>query len=199
MSVNPIVMLCVGKFRCRSEPRCLANPLFVAWPQTPRPHERLVIEASRDEPPECTAHRHEIEPDARPAVDASRYQAIVELHFGGACVGHRECTAFQLHERIGLLDTKSEHASRTVVFPASPNDVDAVGEQGGSKGIADASLVTTTVEDKCHGRLGTVPTCVRTPCNAHSYSPGARSFTLYTAVMRYVTVSRSTLNQRRHP
>ena len=119
---------------------------LVEMPAAMRPHERLVVEACRNQPVGDIDDGSGIEPDAGPAVHAGRSQSLVKLDPGGLQVGHAPIPGLELHQRIRLLGARGQNSPRPVVLEAATDQVHAVCEQGRCKGVSRKSRQQFAVE-----------------------------------------------------
>ena len=106
-----------------AETRCIADHFFVLRPELARPHERLVVEARRNEARELLVDRHAIVLDVRLRVHARRDESLIQLDFRRARIRHRVRAGFELHDCIRLFDTRRHDAARPVILPAARDEV----------------------------------------------------------------------------
>ena len=127
--VGLVVGLRIRSGRGMSEPRHAPDEVLVLHPPLPGPHEGLVVEPGGDQGGEQTVHRTGVEPDARPAILARGGQTVVDLHLRRPRIRLAGGADAELNERVGLLDPIGDHAARTVVLEAAPDQAHTVGEQ----------------------------------------------------------------------
>lgn len=146
----------------------LADLLFVLRPQIARPHERLVVEARRQEARELLHHRHPVVLERRLRVYARRDEPLIQLDLGRARVRHRVRAGFELHDGVRLVDARRHDPARTVVLEAARDEVHAVGEQRRRERVALEALIRAAVEREGE-RLCAVdaPACAESVFLAH--------------------------------
>ncbi len=113
-----------------------------------RPHEGLVVEAGGKERREHVVHRAEVATERWPMVLALRLESVGELDLGGAQIGGEARAGPDADECIGLIRPRRQDAARAVIFERTPDEMHAVGEQGGSERIAGEAFVSLAVERK---------------------------------------------------
>ena len=87
MSVHPVVFVGVRGPRRLPKSRRLANYPFICLPHTAGPHERLVIEAGRQESGQLAVNGCEVMIHTGPAVHTLQDHTIGEVHLRGPEVG----------------------------------------------------------------------------------------------------------------
>ncbi len=148
MAVLVLVGVGVRRARAAAHPGGVADHVLVAQPPAGRgrPHERLVVEARREQPREHVVERADVEAHRRPAVLARGDETGVELDLRGARVGLGARAARELHQRVGLVGARGGDAARPVVLEAAGDEMHAVGEQRRGERVARAALVADAVE-----------------------------------------------------
>ncbi len=143
-----VVAIRVHVFGRFAETRCVADHFFVFRPELARPHEGLVVEASRNKPGDLLVHRHAIVLDARLGIHARGDQPLIQLDLGGTRIGHRISAGFKLNHGIRFCHVGRHNAARPVIFPAARNEMHAVRKQRGGERITLMALVCLAVEGK---------------------------------------------------
>src|SRR6185312_2020902 len=147
--------------------------LIDAPPGPVRAHEGLVIEARADERREEAVQRAKIGLERRPAILAGRDKPVVKLDLGRAQVrGEAGGLALKGDERVRLLRPGAEDPARPVIFERPPDEMDAVGDEGGSERVAGIALVEEAVETEGERpRAVDEPQPVQTKRLAHAPGP----------------------------
>ena len=205
--IRLVVAIEVRPRRRASESRSAANEILVPHPPLGRPHEGLVVEPRGNQGAEQTVYRPDIECQARPAVLARCGQALVNIDLGRPRIRLSSHAGAELNEGVGFLDPVGHHPARTVILEAAADQAHPVREKRGSEGVAGIAGVPLAVEGEIDGCPAIDVSAVRKPepCARHRLLPGGReslggdSPMRYTAVISWVTVSRSTLNHRPQP
>src|SRR6187402_622452 len=93
----------IGRRGRAAHARDFAYPLFVSEPQRRWPHERLVVEAGRQQPREKIVDTAHVEADGRPAILASGDESIVKLDLRRAQIRFGSRAGFELDKRVRLV------------------------------------------------------------------------------------------------
>ena len=178
----------------------LADQGFIdLFPEAGRPHEGLVVKAGAQERREQPVDRADIEPERGPAVLAAGVKPVLQLDHRGARVGFRASAGAGCYQRIGFCRTRREDAARAVIFEAAADELDAVGEQRRGQRIARMAGERLSVESEVD-RAGAVDLSAGGEAMAaHAAPPSLASAASTTLFTLCVTVSRSTISQRRQP
>ena len=113
------------------------------------PHEGLVVEAGADERREEVIDRAEVECERRPAVLAYGAEAVIKFDLGRAQVWRDPAgSASQGDERIRLLGAGAQDPARPVIFERAPDEMHAVGYEGGGERVAGIALIEQAVESE---------------------------------------------------
>jgi hypothetical protein len=167
-----VVAVCIARVRRGAEARRRANFLFVFRPPFARPHEGLVVEAGRQKARELLVDRHPVVFEARLRIYAMGNQPLIQLDFGGACIGHRILAALQLHDRIRFRHVGADNAARPVILEAASNEMHAVGEQRRGQRIALKALIRTAIKGEFQrNRAIDAPAGAQTVVLAHGCLP----------------------------
>ena len=150
--VHPVVGIRIRAVRHATEARHVAQEAFRSHPQPRRSHEGLVVEARRQEPTESASGTLEKRCDG-----GSRFESIVQLDLRRAQIRDARGPVAQLHDGVGFLGTVAHDAPGPGVFETSGHDVHAVGEQGGSQGVARAALEPLAIEREGQGPSALYP------------------------------------------
>ena len=94
----------------------MANDMFIAHPHRGRPHEGLVIEASRKEARQQRIHRADIEFQRGCAVLALGIQPLKQLNLRGAQIGFGIGTPAKPYQRVRFLRPTPKNSARAVIF-----------------------------------------------------------------------------------
>ena len=181
MPVHPVVGVRVGRVgrdaQAGGGPQCRLIELL---PEALGPHEGLVIKAGDQDGGGEAVDGADVELDAREAIDARRRQARVKLDFGRAQVRLGVGALLELHQCIRLLVARGKHAARAVILEAACDEVDAIGEQGGSEGVACVALQLPAVEREVQRPHSVDAACadearIARPRAAHLAPPGGSS------------------------
>ena len=121
--------------------------LVEALPGLLRPHEGLVVEASREHRRHAVVHRPHVEGERRPAVLRGGIEPVIDLLHGRPHV-RLPARGIAPHpdERVRFLRTRREDAARPVVLERPPDEMDAVGEKRRGERIAGERRVARPVE-----------------------------------------------------
>ena len=205
--VRLVVAVGIRPGRSASEPRRAPDEVLVLHPPRRRPHEGLVVEPGGNQWAEHAVHGPHVEFQVRPAVLARRPKAIVDLDLRRPCIRLPRSAGSELDERVGLLGTIGDHSAGAVILEAAPEQAHAVGEKRGGECVTGEARVPFVVEREVHrlcaidsspGGKTEVPVRHR-PVPDEVDARGGFSPMRYTAVISWVTVSRSTLNHRPQP
>ena len=205
--VRLVVGVRIRSGRGTTKPRRATDEVLVLHPPLSGPHECLVVEPGGNHGAEQTVHRAGVEPHARPAVLACGGQTVVDLHLGRPRIRLADRAGAELNQRVGLLDSVSDDPARAVILEAASDQAHAMGEERGGEGVAGIAGISITVEREAHGIPAVDASTGRQPEARDRHrllpdgaaAPGGDSPMRYTAVISWVTVSRSTLNHRRQP
>ena len=159
----------VGLRRRTAKARGAADQrLIERRPGRARPHERLVVEARREDRRQEIVRPPKIEAQVRPAVLRMRLEPVVELDLGRAQVRRlaRRITMYR-HERVRLLGTGGDDAARPVVLERAPDEMHAVGEQRRGQRVAGEALVGRAVEAEPERARPVDASALRRPECAH--------------------------------
>ncbi len=146
-------------------------------PGPARPHEGLVIEARAEQRRKEIVDRAEVELERGPAILARSAEPIVKLDLGRAQIRrHPARSARKRDQRVRLLGAGAQDSPRPVIFERAPDEMKAVGDQGGRERVAGIALVIEAVEgeDERARTIDRTDAC-ETKRLAHSRRP-ARSF-----------------------
>ena len=110
--------------------RGVPNKVFVAQPpaRRRRPHERLVVEACRQQPRQYVVDRSDVEAKRRPAVLTGGDEALEQLLRRSAHIGFGARSPCELYQRIRLVTARAKDAARPVILEAAGDKMHAVGE-----------------------------------------------------------------------
>ena len=146
VGVHLVVPVRVGPGWRDSKPSGTSEHPLVEWPQRPRPHECLVVEARRQEARDDAVDGAQIEAHRRPAVDARRLQTVVKLDLSSDVVGQRLGARPELDQRVGLLDAAPDDAPRTMVLEAPAHKANAIRQKRRGERVPLETLVAPAVE-----------------------------------------------------
>ena len=180
VDVDFVVAVGVGAVRGTAQSSRTPDDGLVGHPQGRRPLEGLVIEAGGQEAPEQAERRREVVIGARPAIDAGRGEAVVELDAGGAGVGQGVGAGLHLDDGVGLLRSRREDAARAVVLEAAPDHRDPVGNQRRGQGVTGIAAVLAAVEGEAERPAAVDAPALGQPVGLafHESGPGGFSQTL---------------------
>ena len=98
-------------------------------PGPARPHERLAVEAGRDQRRKQAGYRTHIEAKRRPAVLRDRAEAVEERNLRRPHVGIVAAAAtVDADQRVRLLGTGAHDAARPVILEGATDEVDALAD-----------------------------------------------------------------------
>ena len=95
-----------------------------------RPHERLVVEARRQQRRNARAQRGDVEFEAGPGIASEGLQAFSGRDVGGARVGGARAAPSDIQQPGGLFHTAAEDAAWAMQLEAAAGVHDALGQQG---------------------------------------------------------------------
>ena len=171
VGVHLVVPVRVGLRRRDTQAAGLSELTLVEGPERPGPHEGLVVEAGRKEARDEAVDGAQVEADRRPAVDARRLQAVVQLDLGGDVVGQRLRARPELHQRVGLLDAAADDSARPVVLEAPADETNAVRQQRRGERVSLEAGVALAVERERERPAGIDVEALRKPVGLCHDSP----------------------------
>src|SRR5208337_2129838 len=113
-----------------------------------RPEKSLVIEAGRHEGGKGVEERRAILFGRRQGVDRADDEIVLERFRRRAKVRRRPPRAGHVDDRVRLLGPGPPDSARPVIFEASADDADAIGEQRGSDAVALEAEIGLAVESE---------------------------------------------------
>ena len=197
-----LVVIRIGCARGAAHPGSAADHVLVAHPglRRCRPHERLVVEACRNEPRRHVVDGTDVEAKRRPAVLARRDQSVVERLDRRAHVGLGARAFADLQQRARLLDARGVDAARPVVLEAAGDKMDAVREKRRGDGVARVALVRRAVVDKPQRPRPIDDSAIRQSMRLRHRAGSCKASSMRAlARISCVSVSRRTWNHCRHP
>ncbi len=115
-------------------------------PERRRPHERLVVEARREDRRQQSVDGQKIERQRRPAILALRFETVVKLGSRRFRIGFAARARAQLDERVRFFRARRQDAARAVILERSADQTDAVGEKRRGERVAGVARVRDAVE-----------------------------------------------------
>ena len=145
--VQALVAARDGLQAASTQTRCAPDEVLVDHPGlSGRPHEGLVVEASRQEVAEQAVDRQHVEAERGPTVLAGRLQPVVELHHGRLGVGLDPRAAAHGDQGTRLLGSGGEHTAGPMILEAAAEQSLFVGQQGRSQGVAGEAAQIAAIE-----------------------------------------------------
>ena len=152
MGMHLFVNVGIGFLGRGAQSRHPADEELIAAPKAARPHERLVIEAGREQCADEARPGAEVETHAGPAVLRAGDEALEYLDLCGPRIGLGARTRPQLDNRVGLGGIGGDDAARTVVFEAPAHQPHAIGQQGRGQRVPRKAREAAAVVSKADRR-----------------------------------------------
>ena len=141
-----IVVISIRQRRRMAKACGTPNVMFVTHPRGTRPHECLVVKACWQQPRQPVIDGTNIKSKTRPTIHGPGNQALIQLHLGRSQVRRTQGALTYLHQRVGLLSACSNYAPGSMVFKASTETPNPLGQQRSREAIARMTRIILTVE-----------------------------------------------------